>query len=141
MATRSNIGIINENGTVEVIYCHWDGSPSTNGKILLEHYTTNEKVRELINLGAISTLQKNPGKPPEGHSRKTPKDDYVIAYHRDWGETLEPAAVYEDVTMVASECFVDNDVEYLYLFCSIQRKWFVYDVSGDCQILGDLLKI
>jgi len=30
MATRSNIGIVNEDGSVTGIYCHWDGYPENN---------------------------------------------------------------------------------------------------------------
>ena len=36
MSTRSNIAIKRKNGTVESIYCHWDGYLSYNGKILLK---------------------------------------------------------------------------------------------------------
>lgn len=56
MATRSTIAIQNEDGTVTGIYCHWDGYPEHNGKILVNDYTTEEKVRELIALGDISSL-------------------------------------------------------------------------------------
>ena len=38
MATRSNIGIVNEDDSITAIYCHWDGYPEHNGKILLNHY-------------------------------------------------------------------------------------------------------
>ena len=38
------------------VYCHWDGHLSNNGKLLLENYNTLEKVKELISLGFISSL-------------------------------------------------------------------------------------
>ena len=50
MGTRSNIGIINEDGSVTAIYCHWDGFLSYNGKILLNHYTTADIVNQLSTL-------------------------------------------------------------------------------------------
>ena len=56
MATRSRIGILNDDGTVDSIYCHWDGYLSHNGKILFEHYTDPAVVQELIALGDISSL-------------------------------------------------------------------------------------
>ena len=56
MATRSRIAIENQDGTVLSIYCHWDGYPSHHGPILLENYTTQEKVESLIALGSISSL-------------------------------------------------------------------------------------
>jgi hypothetical protein len=58
MSTRSNIGILNEDGTVDYIYCHWDGYVENNGKILNENYTTEKQVRELINQGDMSSLAK-----------------------------------------------------------------------------------
>ena len=44
MGTRSTIGLEYPDGTVRGIYCHWDGYPDNNGKILVEHYTTPEKI-------------------------------------------------------------------------------------------------
>lgn len=59
MSTRSNIGIINEDGlTVDYIYCHFDGYPSGVGATLKAHYQSTEKIRNLINGGGISYLGK-----------------------------------------------------------------------------------
>lgn len=52
MSTRSTIGI-KENGIIRSIYCHWDGYPENNGKILYEHYNSKEKVEELLRLGGF----------------------------------------------------------------------------------------
>ena len=57
MATRSRIGIVKENGTVESIYCHWDGYPENNGQLLLDNYDY-EMAQGLIELGDISSLGK-----------------------------------------------------------------------------------
>ena len=59
MSTRSHIGIWNEDGSLDVIYCHWDGYPSYNGAVLLRHYQDPEKIRELIALGDISSLAES----------------------------------------------------------------------------------
>ena len=56
MGTRSNIGILNEDGTVDYIYCHWDGYISHNGKILNEYYSEEASVWGLIAAGDMSTL-------------------------------------------------------------------------------------
>ena len=99
MATRSTISIkqINAFGNEQykTIYCHWDGYPSNNGAILLEHYTTADKVNELISLGDISSLRENP-KPSETqeHSFDKPIDNVVIAYHRDRGAELSINTAY-----------------------------------------------
>jgi hypothetical protein len=39
------------------VYCHFDGYPSHNGKILLESYTDSEKIKILISLGSFSSLE------------------------------------------------------------------------------------
>ena len=65
MSTRSHIGIWNEDGSLDVIYCHWDGYPSYNGALLLHHYQDPEKIRELIALGDISSMAESV-KPAEG---------------------------------------------------------------------------
>ena len=88
MATRSTISI-KENGKIRSIYCHWDGYPRNNGKILLKHYTTSEKINELINLGQVSILKENVNPDPKGsHSFDNRQENVVVAYHRDRGESL-----------------------------------------------------
>jgi len=48
MATTSRIAILNFDGSVDSIYCHYDGYPSHNGKILLKYYNDEMKIRKLI---------------------------------------------------------------------------------------------
>jgi len=50
----------NEDGTITSIYCHWDGYPSWNGRILLENYTDEQSVRKLMELGDMSILGRSP---------------------------------------------------------------------------------
>jgi hypothetical protein len=56
MATRSTIAMEFADGTVQQIYCHWDGYLEHNGKILFNHYVDPYKTRELIDMGGISSL-------------------------------------------------------------------------------------
>jgi len=56
MATRSTIAIEHQDGTVEQIYCHWDGYLDHNGRLLLEHWTDPVKLQQLIDLGDVSVL-------------------------------------------------------------------------------------
>jgi hypothetical protein len=62
MGTRSTIALEFADGTVEQVYCHWDGYLENNGKILQEHYSDPFKLRDLINMGGISSLGKSIGK-------------------------------------------------------------------------------
>jgi hypothetical protein len=56
MATRSMIGVQRENGTIEAIYCHWDGYMSHHGPILLNAYNGPRKIEALIRQGDLSCL-------------------------------------------------------------------------------------
>jgi hypothetical protein len=118
MATRSRIGIKNPDGTVKSVYCHWDGYPDYNGRILCAHYATREAAEALIALGSISSLRERLA-PDEGevHNFDNPKRDITIAYHRDRGEDLE-IEDYSDV-----ERYYMSTTDYRYLFSD--GKWFV----------------
>ena len=59
MGTRSNIAIQMPNGKFKQVYVHWDGYPSHNGKILLEHYQDPKKIKQLIAIGGVSSLGKD----------------------------------------------------------------------------------
>lgn len=56
MGTRSTIALEFADGTVEQIYCHWDGYLAHNGQILQSNYLDPFKVKELVALGGFSSL-------------------------------------------------------------------------------------
>jgi hypothetical protein len=135
MATRSRIGIENENGRIESIYCHWDGHPGTNGKTLAEHYTDAEKVKALIALGDISSLHENVG-PVDGveHSFDKPAGGVTVAYHRDRGEDFRGPAVKHSM-----EGFANSDYEeYGYVFTK-ENEWKVVGVKKCFVPLADVI--
>ena len=98
MATRSRIAIETTAGKVRSIYCHWDGYPGNNGKILMEHYTDKEKIINLIELGDISSLapEVNTDLP---HTFNSPVEGVVVAYGRDRKEKIKD---YRDVNRTNS---------------------------------------
>jgi hypothetical protein len=57
MGTRSTIALEFADGTVEQVYCHWDGYLSNNGRILKDSYMDPFKVKELLALGGFSSLE------------------------------------------------------------------------------------
>ena len=61
MGTRSTIALEFADGTVQQVYCHWDGYLEHNGLILQEHYLDPFKLRDLIDLGGLSTLRPEVG--------------------------------------------------------------------------------
>lgn len=95
MATRSTIALEYADGTVDRIYCHWDGYLEHNGKILLEHYTDPFKVQQMMDLGDISSLAASIEQ-PEGHSFDNAVEGYTVFYGRDRGEDFVSAKRFRD---------------------------------------------
>ena len=135
MATRSTIAIEFADGTVQQVYCHWDGYLENNGRILQESYMDPFKVRKLIDLGNISSLGDEVGvRHPfssydvDGLSYEDYKAKYgnmTTFYARDRGEDLNVSkfANYDD--------YVKNHQyeEYEYILRQVDGKavWFVND--------------
>ena len=97
MATRSRIAIENQDGTVNSVYCHFDGYLSGVGKTLFNHYD-QEKLEKLLELGDISVLKESTLN--------------TIAYHRDRGEDLHFES-FNDVEDLFENGF-GSGVEYVY---------------------------
>jgi len=57
VGTRSTIALEFADGSVQQVYCHWDGYLSNNGRILNDHYMDPVKVKELVALGGFSSLE------------------------------------------------------------------------------------
>lgn len=88
MATRSTIAIENLDGTINQVYCHWDGYISNNGVLLNKHYKTRDLVEKLILGGGISSLGEYVS--DEYRSFDRPSDsDYYTTYYSYRGEITE----------------------------------------------------
>jgi hypothetical protein len=98
MATRSTIALEYADGTVHQVYCHWDGYLEHNGKMLLEHYSNPFILRDLIDLGGLSSLRATIGTKHAFSQFDLPKEDVeafvnltrdmCTFYARDRGERL-----------------------------------------------------
>ena len=87
MATRSTIALEYADGTVEQVYCHWDGYLDNNGRILLEHWSDPTKLQQLIDLGDLSSLGPNIGD----------KHEFSCPYEYNTLEAQEWRAKYQEV--------------------------------------------
>jgi hypothetical protein len=121
MATRSFIGKLEPNGTIRAIYCHWDGYLEHNGKLLAEHYRTDDKINKLLDEGALSVLGMEVG-------TKHPFDELqhqaqCTFYARDRGEDIEEtkAQVFSTEEEFVSQAR-GSWAEYVYLWKD--QKWF-----------------
>jgi len=141
MATRSTIALEFADGTVQQVYCHWDGYLSNNGKILLENYSNPFKLRELIDLGDLSSLRPEIGTKHLFSSLELPKEDreayeatvenMCTFYGRDRGEQGTGAKSFKDFADYA-ENFIHE--EYAYILRQ-NGNWYVKQYSNGFELL------
>ena len=107
MATRALVGILNESGTVDFIYNHWDGYPEHLGVMLKNYYNTEENIRELLSLGDASGIDST-----------LAKSEF---YARDRGEDLADVSAKTKSSLVDFSDYADN-VGAEWIYC-----WFATD--------------
>ena len=94
MSTASLIAKKINAAEYRTIYCHFDGYPKYMLKLLSEHYASEERVDELLDLGDASSLTAklypHPGYP---HSFENPQEAISVFYGRDRGETDREASI------------------------------------------------
>jgi hypothetical protein len=144
MATRSTIALEFADGTIGQVYCHWDGYLAHNGKMLQEYYSNPFIVRDLIDLGSLSSLRPQIGtKHPFSHYdvANMTQDEYANLYRdmctfygRDRGEGQSDATYFKDY----EHFLVDGqEEEFDYILRNVNGKptWFVSDHGGDFRFL------
>ena len=118
MGTRSTIALEFADGTVEQVYCHWDGYLEHNGKILQAHYINPFKVKELLALGGFSSLEE------------TVEGTATTAYTQR-GEECR-VEKYKDIEDYRENVYGE---EYDYILCQREGRavWFVrsYATEGN----------
>ncbi len=125
MATRGTIALEFADGSVGMVYSHWDNHPSHNGKILLEHYQDPFKVRELIDGGNISSLGAEIG---VQHPFDEAAGNMTTFYGRDRGDFGQAAGYFTDFAHYELGGEIgDQWQEYNYILRSIdgRAQWFV----------------
>jgi hypothetical protein len=138
MGTRSTIALEFADGTVEQVYCHWDGYLAHNGHILQNHYSNPFILRDLIDLGDISSLKPTIGTKHAFSHFDTEMDqkeysekygEMTTFYGRDRGETGTDSKKFANF-----QDYVDNfqHEEYDYILRSVcgEAVWFVSDHDG-----------
>ena len=143
MATRSTIALEFADGTVQQVYCHWDGYLSNNGQILRDHYSDPYKLRELIDLGDLSSLRPTIGEKHAFSQFELPKEeveaytklteDMCTFYGRDRGETGTGPKSFKDYAD-----YVENfqHEEYAYILRT-DGVWYVKCHSADFVTLAE----
>lgn len=134
MATRSLIGkYTNNNTTWKYIYCHWDGYPENNGKLLIDNYTDIDTVNKLLDLGDIASLGKLPEK-IEGND----ETDITIAYHRDrhWDKNPAIEAPIDTGSLQAS--MQSDSCDYAYIFDISTKRWKCIKLDWTTKVLQEI---
>jgi hypothetical protein len=140
MATRSTIALEFADGTVQQVYCHWDGYLSNNGVLLQNNYSDPFKLRELIDLGDVSSLRPTVGTQHAFSQFETEmsSEDYdklygemTTFYGRDRGEKGTDARKFKDFAD-----YVENFAheEYAYILRT-DGLWYVKQYSKDFEPL------
>ncbi len=130
MGTRGCIGIKNTNGTVTAIYNHYDSGLKNLGRLLKKYFKTEEQVRELIDIGSISSIY-------DIETYRRFKESSYLFDEREWKElnlvgikvhlmpTEESAEIYNDIENVMGYMIC-----YAYLFVPWENKWYYTKGNG-----------
>ena len=145
MATRSTIALEFADGTVQQVYSHWDGYLEHNGRLLVKHYSDPFKLRDLIDLGDVSSLKEEIGTQHAFSQFDTEMnaDEYdalygnmTTFYGRDRGEQGTGAKKFAD--------FADYEANFIHEeYAYILRRdgnWYVKQYSKDFEPLKPALE-
>ncbi len=107
MNANCTVAIKNQDATISGIYNNFDGHVKNGvGEELVKNYTTESKIKDLIDLGACSYIVND-----------------VIAYHRDRDEEWEDV---KPKTYSSYKIFIDEmGQEFNYLFDD--GTWYIYE--------------
>lgn len=119
MATRSFIALKHSDNTFSGVYCHWDGYPEHNGKVLRDEYADRTKIVDLIDGGGISSLKT------DSDWDRNPMPAGVL-YYADRGEQHDPQH-FESVVDL-EDTARDMGCEYLYVYD--ENKWTCEDLNN-----------
>ena len=139
MGTRSTIALEYADGTIEQVYCHWDGYLAHNGQILLKHYSNPFILRDLIDLGGLSSLRPTIGtkhafsqfelRAEEVAGFKLLTENMCTFYGRDRGEDGGSAKKIVDYENYV-RCHQNEEYDYILRNIDGKATWFVSDHDG-----------
>lgn len=121
MGTRAYIGIKNNDDSIAAIYNHSDGGLQNLGHILRKYFTTEEKVRQLIDLGGISSIVD-----------ETDFKEYFADSNENWTvvksvpecHICKLPAELPSTTLSNIEEVMGGMICYAYLFIPSENKWY-----------------
>ena len=140
MATRSVISKIDKkasNGEITAVYCHSDGYLKHTGKILNEHYNSEDKVDELLSYGDASIIMENIGEKLDFNDYKTfAEKKQCRFYMRDRGEKNKEVTKLKNEDELLEYGFSNMGVEYIYMYA--YGHWYVCDYEFNSKLFIEL---
>jgi hypothetical protein len=110
MATRALIGYLDyTTNTITTTYNHYDGYPSNLGVALEKFYNSEEKAKEISNVGYISFLSSDTGE-WDAVNKQAP---HVIELDSD------PSIAIQQLHRLIDECWAN----YAYIWNTKDNKW------------------
>lgn len=106
MSTRSLINIINKDGSLDSVYCNYDGFLEGNGLILQNYYQNINKIRQLLSKGGFTSLSDE-----VSEINYYNQDDLKMVHYNNMKEYLESN--------------LESMIAYHYFYDEKANKWFV----------------
>lgn len=116
MSTHSTISLYSD-GYLQSQYCHFDGYLYHNGNLLLNNYTTQEKVQDLLNFGDMSILEQDTAS--------------CTFYARDRNESIQIRTQPIGIISNPKHIIPIFEEEYNYLF--FNNQWYFYEMYSSSQ--------
>ena len=135
MGTPALIGIIEPDKTITAVRCNYDGYVSHAGKMLVENFDTEEKVRELFSYGDMSAIGAKIGTKHDFKSHHAGNGEMCLFYGRDRGEENVDALHYSSKVMLVRE-----GEGYNYIFNPETNCWVCFGYTGRKLSLTKLYK-
>lgn len=120
------IGILNKDGSVDSVWCKWDGQPFALGPKLRSFYNTAKRVRQLVSLGNLVSVGEMANLPAGCTCFKDadPCLSITYAFYRDCGPKYDLEIRHDDNVDSYRKMKNDNH-SFAYLYKS--GKWYVVD--------------
>ena len=119
MSTNARIGYVLQDDSILSVYHHWDGYPQWLGVMLNEHYNTDEKVRELIDGGNMSSCYST-----SIWNKETEKFDECEGHAEYYGGNSEAPQISQTMQDLAE---IDDGQEFFYLW--LKGEWNCYSID------------